>query len=61
MLTTEGSIESEQIYLRELRSKVEDIDIAEAITEFMMQENAYQAALATGARIVYPSLIDFLR
>lgn|GEM_PF-4874501 len=61
LLTTEGSIESEQIYLKELRSKVEDIDMAEAITEFMMQENAYQAALATGARIVYPSLIDFLR
>ncbi len=61
LLVTEDKIESEQIYLRELRSQVEDIDMAEAITEFMMQENAYQAALSTGARIIYPSLIDFLR
>jgi flagellar hook-associated protein 3 FlgL len=61
LLITDERIHSEQIYLRELRSKVEDIDMAEAITEFMMQENAYQAALSTGARIIYPSLIDFLR
>ena len=61
LLITDERISSEQIYLRELRSKVEDIDMAEAITEFMMQENAYQAALSTGARIIYPSLIDFLR
>ncbi len=58
---TEDRLHSERIYLRELLSKVEDIDMADAITEFMMQENAYQAALATGARMVYPSLIDFLR
>ncbi len=58
---TDDRLHSERIYLRELLSKIEDIDMADAITEFMMQENAYQAALATGARMVYPSLIDFLR
>ncbi|HHU76094.1 MAG TPA: flagellar hook-associated protein FlgL, partial [Firmicutes bacterium] len=41
LLITDERYVSEQIYLRELRSKVEDIDAAEAITEFMMQENAY--------------------
>ena len=61
MEVTEERLHSERIYLREHLSKVEDVDMADAITEFMMQENAYQAALATGARMVYPSLIDFLR
>lgn len=60
-LVTEDRHQSEHIFLRELRTKVEDIDMAEVITEFTLQESAYQAALATGARIIYPSLIDFLR
>lgn len=60
-LVTEERNISEQIFLRELRSKIEDIDMAEIITEFTLQESIYQAALATGARMVYPSLVDFLR
>lgn len=59
--STENRLKSEHIYLRELRSKLEDIDLAEAITEFTMQRNAYEAALSTGARMIYPSLVDFLR
>ncbi|MGI6307413.1 MAG: flagellar hook-associated protein FlgL [Dethiobacteria bacterium] len=59
--STEQRLQNEHIYLRELQSKIEDLDLAEAITEFTMQENAYKAALATGARMIYPSLIDFLR
>jgi flagellar hook-associated protein 3 FlgL len=59
--STEQRLQGEHIHLRELRSKIEDLDLAEAITEFTMQENAYKAALATGARMIYPSLIDFLR
>ena len=61
LLLMEDRIDSEQIYLKELRSKVEDIDLAEIITEYMMQENVYNAALSTGARIIYPSLVDFMR
>jgi len=59
--STEQRLQGEHIHLKELRSKIEDIDIAEVITEFMMQENAYKAALSTGARMIYPSLVDFLR
>ncbi|MEW9123762.1 MAG: flagellar hook-associated protein FlgL [Thermotaleaceae bacterium] len=44
-----------------LRSKVEDVDMAEAIMNFSMEENVYRAALSTGARIIQPTLIDFLR
>ena len=59
--STEQRLKGEHIHLRELRSKIEDLDLAAAITELTMQENAYHAALATGARMIYPSLIDFLR
>ena len=58
---TEERLLDEHLHLRELRSKIEDIDLAEVYIEFTMQENAYHAALSTGARIIFPSLIDFLR
>jgi flagellar hook-associated protein 3 FlgL len=58
---TEQRLLDEHIYLRELRSRIEDIDLAGMVTEFTMQENAYQAALATSARMIFPSLVDFLK
>jgi len=42
------------------RSKLEDADLAEAIVEFNVAENIYQAALASTARILQFSLVDFL-
>ncbi len=59
--STEERLLDEHLHLQELRSKIEDIDLAEMYIEFTMQENVYQAALSTGARIIFPSLIDFLR
>jgi len=59
--STEERLLDEHLHLQELRSKIEDIDLAELYIEFTMQENAYHAALSTGARIIFPSLIDFLR
>ena len=35
--------------------------MAEAITNLTMRESVYKAALATGARVIQPSLVDFLR
>lgn len=46
---------------RTLLSKTEDLDMAEAFTYFKMAEHVYQASLASGARIIQPSLLDFLR
>jgi flagellar hook-associated protein 3 FlgL len=42
-------------------SDVEDIDLPQTITELQLQQTAYQAALAAGARVMQPSLLDFLR
>lgn len=45
----------------ELLSREEDADIAEVITNLNMQENVHRAALGAGARIMQPTLLDFLR
>ncbi len=47
--------------LQSLQSKTEDADMAEVITNLKMGENVYQAALSAGAKIIQPSLVDFLR
>jgi flagellar hook-associated protein 3 FlgL len=47
--------------LRARLSDVEDIDLPKTITELSLQQTAYQAALAATARVIQPSLVDFLR
>ncbi len=42
-------------------SNVESIDIAAAIMDVQMQTTAYQAALGATAKVIQPSLLDFLR
>jgi flagellar hook-associated protein 3 FlgL len=42
-------------------SQVENTDLPKAMVELKMQEVAYQAALASTARVMQPSLLDFLR
>ena len=57
----ESRILDEQASLKELRSAVSDVDMADAITQLKLKENVLQAALGTGARIMQVSLLDFLR
>jgi flagellar hook-associated protein 3 FlgL len=42
-------------------SEVEDIDLPKTLTDLSLQQSAYQAALAVGAKVVQQSLLDFLR
>ena len=42
-------------------SNVENVDVAEAVVNLQLQEVAYQAALGATARVLQPSLLDFLR
>ena len=44
-----------------LLSEVEDADIIKVTTELATQENVYQAALNAVARVIQPSLVDFIR
>lgn len=47
--------------LQTLQTKVEDVDVALAITNLKTAENVYQSSLSVGAKVIRPSLIDFLR
>lgn len=42
-------------------STVQDADMAKTMTDFSMQQSAYQAALQAGAHIIQTSLLDFLK
>jgi len=44
-----------------LLSKNEDADIAEVVMRLKMNEHVYEAALATGARILQTTLVNYLR
>ena len=57
-LSTLGSLE---ITNKTALSEVENVDIAKAIVDLQMQEVAYQSALGATARVLQPSLLDFLR
>ncbi len=50
-----------RLALTELKSKTEDVDFAEATTHLAMAEAAYRAALMGSARMIQPSLLDFLK
>lgn len=42
-------------------ASLEDVDLAASVVELQMQEVAYKAALGATARVLQPSLLDFLR
>ena len=53
LLAQVGTLESR-------RSSIEDIDLGEVILDLKLQETSYQAALAVTARVLQPTLMDFL-
>jgi flagellar hook-associated protein 3 FlgL len=57
---TKAQYASLDLSLERERSSIEDIDYAETITELQKAENAYQAALGVTARVIQPSLLNFL-
>jgi flagellar hook-associated protein 3 FlgL len=50
-----------EINAKERLSGIEDADIAEAVTELTMRERALSATLAASARVIQPTLLNFLR
>ena len=57
---TANRLEDDFINFTKLKSKNEDVDIAEAIMNLMNEVNVYNASLAVGAKVIQPSLVDFL-
>jgi len=54
-------IASQTVNAQSRLSNVEDIDLAEGISEFQRQQAAYQAALGATAKSIQQSLVDWLR
>ena len=57
----EARYEQDNLNYEKMRSDAEDADIAEVIMFLKMAETVYQAALSAGARVIQPTLMDFLR
>jgi flagellar hook-associated protein 3 FlgL len=57
----ESRLKDMNVHLNSLQAKTEDADMAELITKLKMDENVYNASLAVGARVITPSLVDFLK
>lgn len=57
----QGRLGDLEVNLTELQSKTEDANYAELIMRSKIQENIYNASLSSGAKIIQPSLVDFLR
>jgi flagellar hook-associated protein 3 FlgL len=50
-----------ELSLTSALAEIESADLPRTMVELQMQEVAYQAALAATARVLQPSLVDFLR
>jgi flagellar hook-associated protein 3 FlgL len=57
----ENRIQDDIANLQKLRADTADVDYADAITQYKLKQNVYQAALATGAQIMQVSLVDYLK
>ncbi len=57
----ENRLLKQQIVAEKTVSDNEDIDFEKAIIDLTIQESIHRASLAAGARIIQPTLMDFLR
>lgn len=57
----ENRYNADSVTYEGIMSDVEDIDPAEVIMRYRLADSIYQQALATGAKIIVPTLVDFLK
>lgn len=55
------AVVDKQLSLKSSLSEVENADLPQVIVDLQMQQVAFQAALGATARVMQPSLLDFLR
>jgi len=59
--TAEVSMTTQELLVTSRLSEIEDADMLRVISELATAEVIYQSALASAARMIQPSLMDFLR
>jgi len=57
----EQRLSTQQVIAQQMISDNEDADLEKVITDLKTQESVHRAALSVGARIIQPTLVDFLR
>ena len=57
----ETRLAEQEVIAKRIMSDNEDVHFEEAITNLITQESLHRAALSAGARIIQPTLVDFLR
>lgn len=58
--STQARNDERIVYTTQLQSDVEDVDFAQAVSQFTLQQAVYEASLKMGARAIQNSLVDFL-
>lgn len=61
MTAIQSLLQSTSLNLQQNLSGITDADMAKTITDFTNQQNVYKAALSVGAKIIQPSLVDFIQ
>lgn len=61
MTSIQSQLDSTSINLQQNLSGIQDADMAKTITDFTSQQNVYKSALSVGAKIIQPSLVDFMQ
>ena len=61
MDTADSINSSQQLTLKSQLSATEDVDLPKTIMEMQMQQTGYQSALQVTAKIMQPTLLDYLR
>jgi len=59
--TTGNQLANFKLNIEDMLSDTEDANMAQAIVELQVQQTAYETSLATAAKILQRSLMDFLR
>lgn len=57
----ERKLTDQKLNITDLLSKIEDTDVTEAIMDLKIQESVQRMSLSVGARVIQPTLLDFLR
>lgn len=57
----ESRIGNQEVLANKVLSDNEDADMEKVISDFLNQESVHRAALQVGAKVIQPSLLDFLR
>ncbi|ACZ37999.1 flagellar hook-associated protein FlgL [Sphaerobacter thermophilus] len=53
-------LEALDVSVARLRSQIQDVDLAKAVSDYSTLQTIYQASLAAGSRGILPSLFDYL-